>query len=117
MLFRSREVARYKEIRATVQLGTQYRLSAPTDPSGLTAVQYSTPDGAETVVFAWQPTQELGREPNPPRLANLTPHTRYRDRDSGHEYDAALLTEYGLPLNLPSGDYASTLIILDRLEE
>jgi alpha-galactosidase len=37
----AREVARYKEIRATVQLGTRYRLSDPSDPSGLTAVQYT----------------------------------------------------------------------------
>jgi alpha-galactosidase len=113
----AREVARYKEIRATVQLGTRCRLSAPSDPSGLTAVQYTNTDGSESVVFAWQPTREMGREPRPVRLANLDSHRRYRDRDSGREYDAVLLREYGLPLTLPPGDYASALIILDRVED
>jgi alpha-galactosidase len=113
----AREVARYKEIRATVQLGARYRLSDPSDPSGLTAVQYTNADGSESVVFAWQPTRELGREPRPVRLANLDPHSRYRDRDSGREYDGALLREYGLPLTLPPGDYASALIVLDRVED
>jgi alpha-galactosidase len=113
----AREVARYKEIRATVQLGARYRLSDPTDPGGLTAVQHTSADGSESVVFAWQPTRGIGREPRPVRLANLDPHRRYRDRESGREYDAALLREYGLPLTLPPGDYASALIILDRVED
>jgi alpha-galactosidase len=50
----AREVARYKELRATVQLGARHRLSDPTGPGGL-------------------------------------------------------------PLALPPGDYASALIILDRV--
>ena len=111
----AREVRRYKEIRATVQLGTRFRLSDPSDASGLTAVQYTSTDGSETVVFAWQPTRELGREPRPVRLAHLNPRARYRERESGCEYEGALLAEYGLPLELPTGDYASSLIILDRL--
>jgi len=111
----AREVRRYKEIRDTVQLGTRYRLSDPTDASGLTAVQYSNTDGSESVVFAWQPVRELGREPRPVRLANLDPNSRYRDRESGREYEGALLAEYGLPLELPAGDYASSLVILDRI--
>jgi len=111
----AREVRRYKEIRDTVQLGTRYRLSDPTDASGLTAVQYSNTDGSESVVFAWQPVRELGREPRPVRLANLDPNSRYRDRESGREYEGALLAEYGLPLELPEGDYASSLVILDRI--
>jgi alpha-galactosidase len=111
----AQEIAHYKDIRATVQLGARYRLSDPTDPSGLTAVQYTSSDRAETIVFAWQPTRPIGREPGPVRLADLDPGSRYRDRASGREYDAALLGEYGLPLDLPSGDYASSLTVLDRI--
>ena len=111
----AREVARYKGIRDTVQLGTRYRLSDPTDASGLTAVQYTNADGTESVVFGWQPVRQIGREPSPVRLANLDPHSRYRDRESGQEYEGALLAEYGLPLGLPAGDYASSMIILDRV--
>ena len=109
------EVARYKEIRDTVQLGTRHRLSDPSDASGLTAVQYTSADESETVVFAWLPTRLIGREPGPVRLAALDPKSRYRDRDSGREYDGALLAAYGLPLDLPSGDYASSLTVLDRI--
>jgi alpha-galactosidase len=111
----AQEVARYKEIRDTVQLGARYRLSGPSDASGLTAVQYTSTDESETVVFAWQPTRSIGREPGPVRLAALDPESRYRDRDSGREYDGALLAAYGLPLDLPSGDYASSLTVLDRI--
>ena len=111
----AREVRRYKEIRDTVQLGKRYRLSDPTDASGLTAVQYSNTDGSESVVFAWQPVRRLGREPRPVRLANLDLNSRYRDRESGREYEGALLAEYGLPLDLPAGDYASSLVILDHV--
>ena len=111
----AREVARYKEIRDTVQLGTRYRLSDPSDASGLTAVQYTSTDDSETVVFAWQPTRSIGREPGPVRLAALDPESRYRDRETGREYDGALLAAYGLPLDLPSGDYASSLTVLDRI--
>jgi len=111
----AREVARYKEIRDTVQLGARYRLSDPSVPSGLTAVQYTSTDESETVVFAWQPTRSISREPGPVRLAAVDPESRYRDRDSGRAYDGALLAAYGLPLDLPSGDYASSLTVLDRI--
>jgi alpha-galactosidase len=129
----AREVARYKEIRDTVQLGTRYRLTGSADAGGssraggrshgggsadaggLTAVQYTNTDGSETVVFAWQPTRAPGRVPGPARLSALDPRSRYRDRVSGREYEGALLTEYGLPLDLPTGDYASALIVLDRV--
>jgi alpha-galactosidase len=113
----AREVARYKEIRATVQLGAQYRLSGPADAGRLTAVQYASADGSELVVFAWLPTRELGREPRPVRLAAVDPASVYRDRESGREFDGVLLREYGLPLELPSGDYASSLIVLDRVAD
>ncbi|HTJ72060.1 MAG TPA: alpha-galactosidase [Actinospica sp.] len=112
----AREVARYKEIRDTVQLGTRHRLSDPGDVSGLTAVQHTSTDSTEVVVFAWQPIRTIAREPGPIRLAALDPLARYRDRDTGREYDGALLAEYGLPLDdLPPGDYASSLTVLDRL--
>jgi alpha-galactosidase len=113
----AREVARYKEIRAIVQLGARYQLSGPTDAGGLTAVQYMSADGSQTVVFAWLPTRELGREARPVRLAAVDPGSRYRDRESGREFDGVLLREYGLPLELPSGDYASALTVLDRVAD
>jgi alpha-galactosidase len=113
----AREVARYKEIRATVQLGARYRLSGPAGAGGPAAVQYTSADGSELVVFAWLPTRELGREPRPIRLTAVDPGAVYRDRESGREFAGVLLREYGLPLELPSGDYASALIVLDRVAD
>ncbi len=68
-------------------------------------------------IFAWLPTRELGREPSPVRLAAVDPGSRYRDRESGREFGGALLREYGLPLELPPGDYASALTVLDRIPD
>lgn len=113
----AREVARYKEIRDTVQLGTQHRVTGPFDADGLTAVQYTSKDGAESVVFVWRPSRPLGhRGPGRVRLAALDPRRRYRDRASGREFDGALLTEYGLPVELAPHDFASTLTVLERLD-
>ena len=111
------EVARYKEIRATVQLGTRYALTEVGDAGGITAVQYTSADGAETVLFAWRPTRPIGRRPAKMPLVALDPRARYRDRESGLEYEGALLTEYGLPLDLATHDYASTLTVLDRVQD
>jgi alpha-galactosidase len=111
------EVARYKEIRATVQLGTRYALTEVGDADGITAVQYTSADGAETVLFAWRPTRPIGRRPAKMPLVALDPRARYRDRESGLEYEGALLTEYGLPLDLATHDYASTLTVLDRVQD
>src|SRR5258708_6750924 len=62
-------------------------------------------------------TRRPGREPRPVRLAAVDPGSRYRDRESGRELDGVLLREYGLPLELPSGDYASALTVLDRVAD
>jgi len=100
-------VARYKEIRAVVQFGARYCLAGP-QPAGLAAVQYGGAGDGEIAVFAWLPTRRLGRDPRHLRLTALDPAARYR-----REYDGAVLTAHGLPLDLPAGDYASSLTILD----
>jgi alpha-galactosidase len=111
------EVARYKEIRSTVQLGTRHRLTDPAEAGGVTAVQYTSVDASETVLFAWRPTRPIARKPARIRLVALDPRSRYRDRESGHEYEGALLAEYGLPIELAAHDYASALTVLDRVED
>jgi alpha-galactosidase len=107
-------VALYKRIRRTVQHGEQRRLRTAAD-GGLTAVQYGAADGGQLVVFAFLPSRPLGHRPGPVRLAGLDPAARYRDAETGREHDGAVLAAYGLPLELPAGDYASTLTVLDRL--
>jgi alpha-galactosidase len=107
-------IARYKGIRRTVQHGEQYRLRSTAD-GATTAVQYTAADGAQLAVFAFLPSRPLGHRPAPLRLAGLDPAARYRDAESGLVYEGAVLTAHGLPVELPPGDYASALIVLDRL--
>lgn len=107
-------VARYKQIRAAVQHGTRYRLRAPQQP-GVTAVQYIGRDAEQVAVFAFLDSRSFGRAPAPLPLAGLDPAARYRDPETGREYDGALLATLGLPLELPAGDYASTLVVLERM--
>ena len=118
-------VAFYKQIRGTVQHGAQYRLRPPGGgldggPSGgmsrgPSAVQYLSQDGKEAVIFAWQREYRFGQRPWPLRLAGLDPAARYRERGTGRLHHGALLLTHGLPLDLPVGQYASSLTVLDRL--
>ncbi|MBX6355352.1 MAG: alpha-galactosidase [Micromonosporaceae bacterium] len=120
-------VAQYKRIRPVVQHGTQYWLRSPsvvtpgdgwpggTAPGGLTAVQYLSPDSAETVVFAWRPTAHFGHPPPPVRLRGLDPAATYRDEDSGREYPGVALAARGVRPTLPPGDYASAILHFRRV--
>jgi hypothetical protein len=38
----------------------------------------------------------------------------YRDEATGVVYHGAVLLAHGLPLDLPAGDYASTVVLLSR---
>jgi alpha-galactosidase len=112
----ARAVARYKEIRRTVQHGTLHRLRAPGD-DGLTAVQFVSPDQSESVVFGWLRAHRFGMRPGPLRLTGIDPAARYRDRDTGEVHHGAVLRARGLVLNLPPGDYASSIVVLDRVHD
>ncbi|SCG77018.1 alpha-galactosidase [Micromonospora inositola] len=100
-------IATYKRIRPVVQHGTAYRLRGD---GTLTAVQFA--HGDEHVVLAWCPTRPYGHATAPLRLAAVRPEAVYRDTDTGATYPGAVLLRSGLPLDLPSGDHASTLVHL-----
>lgn len=106
-------VARYKEIRATVQQGRRYRLGSPADGDRF-ALCCVAVDGSQVAafVFARTVTQDCGDPPL--RLRGLDPDARYRDADTGEEYGGAFLTHHGLR-PLLRGDYASALYVLDRV--
>jgi alpha-galactosidase len=104
-------VAQYKTIRPIVQQGKQYWLRPP-HSDGLTALQYV--NGTQSVVFAWRQAPHFGYETAPLRLAALDPDAQYRDVASGIVYHGAVLLAHGLPLDLPGGDYASTVVLLSR---
>ncbi|MFJ3496942.1 alpha-galactosidase [Streptomyces sp. NPDC086091] len=109
------QVAFYKEVRHLVQHGDLYRLSGPA-AEGPTAVQYVSGDAAETLVLAWRRGPRHGAPRTPVRLRALTPGARYRDTVTGRVHHATVLTEYGLDLDLPPGDWASTALRLRRTE-
>ncbi|MEY9875048.1 alpha-galactosidase [Streptacidiphilus sp. MAP12-33] len=105
-------VARYKEIRPVVQRGRAHRLSGQ---GGVTAVHHAAEDGAEHVLLAWRPTTRFGHEAAPLPLPALDASATYRD-DAGREHAGAVLVHHGIELELPRGDYASTLIRLRRVD-
>ncbi|GHH43455.1 alpha-galactosidase [Streptomyces candidus] len=111
-------VARYKEVRSTVQTGDLYRLGSPAD--GSHAVQYVARDGGECVVLQWRagPPQR-GAVPRL-RLRGLAPEAAYRvDDDSGAlpagtERTGAALAAYGWSAELPPAEYASRMLVVRR---
>ncbi|HLK02113.1 MAG TPA: alpha-galactosidase [Streptosporangiaceae bacterium] len=86
-------VAAYKQVRRTVQLGTQYRLTPARGK--LTAWQYLL--GDEVVVLGWWAPRHYGEIPPPVRLTGLDPAQRYQTTD-GTIYHGAALMNGGLRL-------------------
>jgi alpha-galactosidase len=108
-------IARYKEIRDTVQFGDRYRLgSARTGAGGQFAVCCVAADGAQVALFVFAPTVRQDAGDPPVRLRGLDPAARYRDVDSGTAYGGAFLMRHGL-CPLLRGDYASALFVLERV--
>jgi alpha-galactosidase len=106
-------VAAYKRIRPVVQRGRLYRLTPPATDR-LTAVQYVSEDGTESVVLAWRALARFARPDPPLRLGGLDPAARYRDEETGDEHLGGVLTHHGLVPPLPPGDLSSTMIHLRR---
>ncbi|TDD68100.1 alpha-galactosidase [Jiangella aurantiaca] len=105
-------VAQYKRIRATVQYGAMRRLSGA--PDDVTAVAYVAPSGDQVAVFAFAPSVRQLRRTVLLRLRGLDPAAVYADAASGTRHSGALLMHHGLRVPL-IGDYASELIVLDRI--
>ena len=115
-------IAYYKTIRATVQQGRLYRLFSPR-VGELTANQYVSDDGKQSVLFAFLRSQQYGRPAPTIRLRGLDEHGVYRVKalDSSKLAEAletasgAYLQSHGLNLLL-TGDFDSTSVLLERVE-
>jgi alpha-galactosidase len=105
-------VGTYREIRPTVQQGTQYRL---VHGPALTVVEYVAADGSEAVVFGWRITEPFGHRPVLTRLTGLDPVGTYRDDRTDTVHTGATLQSSGIDLGLPAGDHTSVLIRLRRV--
>ncbi len=114
-------VAFYKQIRATVQEGSLYRLTPALDMAGHWADEYIAPDRSSAVVFAFLHSQQFG-EPFPTiRLEGLDADRTYTltARDPAKapmlpkQATGAALMGAGVPVLL-RGDYDSTAFTLKR---
>jgi alpha-galactosidase len=93
-----------------VQLGVLYR---PSTEGRTTAVHYASADGDEHVIIAWRPATAFGLPRPVVRLTALDPEAEYYDVDRDVRI-SGVAARAGLPLDLPTGDYASTLLHLRR---
>jgi alpha-galactosidase len=109
-------VAEYKSVRHLVQHGRLDRLSPPAEDAEA-VLQYTAADGAETLLLGYRRVSRHGSPKVPVRLRGLTPAARYRDIRTGAVHHAAVLGAYGLHLDLPAGDWASTAVHLVREPE
>jgi alpha-galactosidase len=115
-------VAYYKSIRRTVQQGKSYRLFSPREGE-LTANQYVSEDGRQSVLFAFLHSQQYGRPAPTIRLQGLDEHGVYRIKaldanklvEKLDTASGAYLHSHGLDLQLV-GDYDSESILLERIE-
>ncbi|MFD2115300.1 alpha-galactosidase [Paenibacillus yanchengensis] len=105
----------YKQIRTLVQQGQQHRLQSPRHGE-LTAIQYTSKEADEAVVFTFLHAQQFGNSPNRLRLANLHPSVHYRveyvgltDEQAAFTMSGAGLMQIGIPLTL-GGDFDSQLV-------
>jgi alpha-galactosidase len=115
-------IAYYKSIRGTVQQGKLYRLFSPRE-GDLTANQYVSEDGKQSVLFALLRSQQYGRPTPTIRLRGLDERGVYRIKplhaskliEKVETMSGSYLQNHGLNLRL-TGDYDGTSILLERVE-
>jgi alpha-galactosidase len=117
----SRIVGYDKEIRATVQQGSLYRLFSPREGE-FTANQYVAADGRQSVLFAFLHSQQFLRPAPIVYLRGLDEHAVYRLKsidgqlvDKLETAGGSYLMNHGVQLKL-GGDFDSTLLILERVQ-
>jgi alpha-galactosidase len=99
-----------------VQHGRLDRLSPPAEDAA-SVVQYTAADASEALLLAYRRVTRHGAPQVPVRLRGLPPGARYRDARTGAVHHATVLGEYGLHLDLPSGDWSSAAVHLVREPE
>jgi alpha-galactosidase len=99
-------VARYKEVRETIQHGTFFRLRSPLTQR-LCAMQFT--DETRTLVFVFLSHALYGKETAQVQLRGLEPHALYQVEGSSERLSGAALMHRGLRVSL-QGDYSSQLL-------
>jgi alpha-galactosidase len=110
----------YKNVRATVQRGSLYRLIAP-EGSEYSATEYVAQDGHQAVLFAYLHSQQFGTPFPPVYLRGLDESATYKVQgmdpnqlEQQGTFSGAYLMHHGLYLKLQS-DYDSTSVTLEKL--
>ena len=105
-----RQIQQVKALRSTTEKGTFTRLLSPWK-GNITAWQFV--DEKQIIVCAYR----MLAKPNPDKpilkLRNL-PKGKFRS-ENGNIYDAMDLMHVGIALNFPKGDFASYVVVLERL--
>ncbi len=114
-------IALYKRIRGTVQHGDLYRLLSPSE-SDVTANQYVSENGKQSVVFAFRHSQQYLRPAPTLYLRGLDEKALYRiqpidDKLIGDQrtVSGSYLMNRGLNLRL-GGDFDATAVVVERAE-
>jgi alpha-galactosidase len=104
----------YKQIRVTIHQGAVHFVRTPSDSS--CAVQYTSTDGGEVVILAWQ-TGDFNGPPSLPGcsthvvLRELDPKAIFVERISKQRYSGSYLLTTGLPVDLSPNRDADVLIL------
>jgi alpha-galactosidase len=106
-------VARYKEVRGTIQHGRLYRLRSPLEHP-VSALQFT--DETRTLLFVFLSHPRYGRENLHLQLRGLEAQRMYELVGSGERLSGAALMHRGLRASL-DGDYKSQLIELRPVAE
>jgi alpha-galactosidase len=105
-------IALYKEIRAVVQLGDQYRLRSPQE-NALSAVQYVSKDKTESVLFAFRTHHPEPVMLPPIRLRGLDPAALYSVEGQGESRSGQAWMESGVEVFL--GDFDSAVLRIKKV--
>lgn len=114
-------VSYYKSIRATVTEGDLYRLFSPRE-GGLTANQYVSADGKQSVVFVFQQAQQFNRPAPAVYLRGLDEDALYRVQPIDDKLvekppvaSGSWLANHGLRFGL-RGDFDSSSVLLEKVQ-
>ena len=116
----TRMIALYKRIRNTIQFGNLYRLLSPWTHD-VSAVEYTSQDGKQAVLFVYRHSQEFNTPAPAIRLAGLDPKALYRlespdgKLQASGELSGAFLMQNGINFRL-SDDYDAAAVILHRVD-
>lgn len=110
----------YKSVRATVQNGNLYRLTAMRNGE-IAQNEYVSEDGRQAVLFAFLHSQQFGYPYPTVLLRGLDEDAVYRVRrmddklaDAGDTFSGAYLMHHGITLRL-TGDYDSTAVVFEKI--